>query len=104
MNPHTGMIEDAVATVATGVGPGEHRFPWTVTSAVQRGGTSSTLPAMRILFWFREDLRLADNTGLHEAVRDAAGKVVPFYTTESATADPGARPRRQRPGAGPLHA
>ena len=41
---------------------------------------------MRILFWFRKDLRLADNTGLHEAARDAAGEVVPFYTTESAPA------------------
>jgi len=36
---------------------------------------------MRILFWFRKDLRLADNTGLHEAARDAAGEVVPFHTT-----------------------
>ena len=41
---------------------------------------------MRILFWFRNDLRLADNTGLHEAVRDAAGEVVPFTTTGSALA------------------
>jgi deoxyribodipyrimidine photo-lyase len=39
---------------------------------------------MRIIFWFRKDLRLADNTGLHEAARDAAGAVVPFHTTESA--------------------
>lgn len=39
---------------------------------------------MRILFWFRKDLRLDDNTGLHEAVRDAAGDVVPFYTGEPA--------------------
>jgi deoxyribodipyrimidine photo-lyase len=35
---------------------------------------------MRTLFWFRNDLRLADNTGLHEAARDAAGDVVPFYS------------------------
>ena len=35
---------------------------------------------MRILFWFRQDLRLADNTGLYEAMRDTAGDVVPFYT------------------------
>jgi deoxyribodipyrimidine photolyase len=28
---------------------------------------------MRILFWFRKDLRLDDNTGLSEAVRDADG-------------------------------
>jgi len=37
---------------------------------------------LRILFWFRNDLRLEDNTGLAEAVRDARGDVVPFYTTE----------------------
>jgi deoxyribodipyrimidine photo-lyase len=52
---------------------------------------------MRIIFWFRKDLRLADNTGLHEAARDAAGEVVPFHTTEStpvpqATADTAAAP------------
>jgi len=41
---------------------------------------------MRILFWFRKDLRLADNTGLHEAARDATGEVVPFHTTESTAA------------------
>jgi len=39
---------------------------------------------MRVLFWFRNDLRLEDNTGLHEAVRDAAGDVVPFYASEPA--------------------
>jgi deoxyribodipyrimidine photo-lyase len=39
---------------------------------------------LRILFWFRKDLRLADNTGLHEAFRDAAGEVVPFYLSEPA--------------------
>ncbi|HET9328328.1 MAG TPA: deoxyribodipyrimidine photo-lyase, partial [Candidatus Eisenbacteria bacterium] len=37
---------------------------------------------MRILFWFRKDLRLDDNTGLAEAVRDAGGNVVPFYASE----------------------
>jgi len=41
---------------------------------------------MRVLFWFRNDLRLADNTGLHEAARDAAGEVVPFHATGSAAA------------------
>jgi deoxyribodipyrimidine photo-lyase len=46
---------------------------------------------MRILFWFRSDLRLADNTGLHEASRDAGGEVVPFHTTGSGgEADAGA--------------
>src|SRR5262245_45810055 len=39
---------------------------------------------MRVLFWFRKDLRLDDNTGLSEAVRDADGDVVPFYTSEPA--------------------
>lgn len=38
---------------------------------------------MRILFWFRKDLRLDDNLGLHEAARDADGDVVPFYASEA---------------------
>ncbi len=54
---------------------------------------------MRVLFWFRNDLRLADNTGLHEAVRDAAGDVVPFHATGSAPARQTAEPRAA-PGAG----
>jgi len=37
---------------------------------------------MRILFWFRKDLRLDDNTGLAEAAREARGDVVPFYASE----------------------
>ena len=37
---------------------------------------------MRALFWFRKDLRLEDNTGLHEAVRACGGDVVPFYASE----------------------
>jgi deoxyribodipyrimidine photo-lyase len=37
---------------------------------------------MRILVWFRKDLRLDDHTALDEAVRDADGDVVPFYTSE----------------------
>ena len=37
---------------------------------------------MRILFWFRKDLRLDDNTGLSEAACDARGNVVPFYASE----------------------
>lgn len=40
---------------------------------------------MRILFWFRKDLRLDDNTGLAEAARDAGGDVVPFYASDPAT-------------------
>ena len=40
---------------------------------------------MRILHWFRKDLRLDDNTSLSEAARDAAGSVVPFYSSESAS-------------------
>ena len=39
---------------------------------------------MRVLFWFRKDLRLEDNTGLSEAARDAAGGVVPWYASEPA--------------------
>ena len=35
---------------------------------------------MRILFWFRKDLRLSDNVGLHQASLD--GDVVPFYASE----------------------
>jgi deoxyribodipyrimidine photo-lyase len=42
---------------------------------------------MRVLFWFRKDLRLDDNTGLHEAAGDAAGDVVPFYASEPAILD-----------------
>ena len=37
---------------------------------------------MRVLFWFRKDLRLEDNTGLWQASRDAGGDVVPFYGSE----------------------
>ncbi len=37
---------------------------------------------MRILIWFRKDLRLDDHTALSEAARDATGDVVPFYTSE----------------------
>ncbi len=39
---------------------------------------------MRVLFWFRKDLRLADNTALAAAARDAQGDVVPFYASEPA--------------------
>lgn len=42
---------------------------------------------MRVLFWFRKDLRLDDNTGLHEAAGDAAGDVVPFYASDPAILD-----------------
>ncbi len=41
-------------------------------------------PAVRILHWFRKDLRLDDNTALSEAARDAAGNVVPFCASEPA--------------------
>ena len=37
---------------------------------------------MTTLVWFRKDLRLDDHTALSEAARDAAGGVVPFYTSE----------------------
>src|SRR5512136_2842271 len=69
--------------------PGRARRARPVRPAVGRGGASSTLPSMRILFWFRDDLRLADNTGLHEAARDAGGELIPFHTTESSAADRG---------------
>ncbi len=39
---------------------------------------------MRILFWFRKDLRLDDNVGLAAAARDANADVVPFYASEPA--------------------
>lgn len=39
---------------------------------------------MRILFWFRKDLRLEDNTGLAAAANDADGAVVPFFSSEPA--------------------
>ena len=37
---------------------------------------------MRILYWFRKDLRLDDNIGLSEAVFDSGADVVPFYCSE----------------------
>lgn len=37
---------------------------------------------MRILHWFRKDLRLSDNTALAAANRDASADVVPFYTSD----------------------
>ena len=39
---------------------------------------------MRILHWFRKDLRLDDNTALAAAARDAEGDVVPFYASDPA--------------------
>lgn len=39
---------------------------------------------MRVLFWFRKDLRLDDNTGLHAAAHDAKGGVVPWYHSDPA--------------------
>ncbi len=39
---------------------------------------------MRILHWFRKDLRLDDNSALSEAAHDAAGDVVPFYASDPA--------------------
>lgn len=37
---------------------------------------------MRILHWFRKDLRLSDNTALAAANREAGADVVPFYTSD----------------------
>ena len=39
---------------------------------------------MRVLHWFRTDLRLDDNTALAEAARASGGDVVPFYASEPA--------------------
>ncbi len=39
---------------------------------------------MRVLHRFRKDLRLADNTALHEAAHDAGGDVVPWYASDTA--------------------
>jgi deoxyribodipyrimidine photo-lyase len=39
---------------------------------------------VKILFWFRKDLRLDDNTGLAAAMRDAEGNVVPFFASDPA--------------------
>lgn len=38
--------------------------------------------SVRILHWFRKDLRLDDNAALAAAAADAAGDVVPFYASE----------------------
>ena len=46
---------------------------------------------MRILYWFRKDLRTDDNTGLLEATRD--GDVVPYYVHG---VDTGPSPLRER--------
>ena len=39
---------------------------------------------MRVLHWFRKDLRLEDNSALAAAAHDAGGDVVPFYASEPA--------------------
>jgi deoxyribodipyrimidine photo-lyase len=39
---------------------------------------------MRILHWFRKDLRLDDNLALSEAAHDAQHNVVPFYASDPA--------------------
>ena len=39
---------------------------------------------MRVLHWFRKDLRLDDNTALSEAAHDAGHDVVPFYASDPA--------------------
>jgi len=50
---------------------------------------------VRILFWFRKDLRLDDNVGLAQAAHD--GDVVPFYASEPAIlARPDIAPTRVR--------
>jgi len=37
---------------------------------------------MRIVHWFRRDLRLTDNTALKAAVRDSGGDVVPLFVLD----------------------
>lgn len=37
---------------------------------------------MRIVHWFRRDLRLADNTALTAAVRDSSGEVIPLFVLD----------------------
>jgi len=37
---------------------------------------------MRILHWFRKDLRLDDNPALSAAAHDAGDDVVPFYARD----------------------
>lgn len=44
--------------------------------------TAANLRAMRIVHWFRRDLRLADNTALMTAVTDSAGDVVPLFVLD----------------------
>ncbi len=52
---------------------------------------------MRILHWFRKDLRLDDNPALSEAVADACSDVVPFYASDpDALARPDLAPTRVR--------
>jgi deoxyribodipyrimidine photo-lyase len=41
-----------------------------------------TMPAMRIIHWFRRDLRLVDNTSLAAAARDSGGDVVPAFVLD----------------------
>src|SRR6516165_8825149 len=45
-------------------------------------GTTEPATSMRILHWFRKDLRLDDNTALAAAARDAEGDVVPFFARD----------------------
>jgi deoxyribodipyrimidine photo-lyase len=52
---------------------------------------------VRVLHWFRKDLRLDDNAALSEAAHDAAGDVVPFYASDPAWfARPDIAPTRVR--------
>jgi deoxyribodipyrimidine photo-lyase len=52
---------------------------------------------MRILHWFRKDLRLDDNTALAAAAADAGGNVIPFYASDPAWfARPDMAPTRER--------
>lgn len=39
---------------------------------------------MRIIHWFRRDLRVTDNTALLAAARDAEGEVLPVFVLDDA--------------------
>lgn len=56
----------------------------THTNFIFRGAAAGEHRAVRIVHWFRKDLRLSDNTALHHAVQYAKGDVVPLYVGEPA--------------------
>src|SRR5450432_3086572 len=73
------------------------------TTGARRSNRSSAPPArhrearrLTILHWFRRDLRIADNTALAHAARDA-GRVIPVFVLDDHYAhDPNVGPARFR--------